>query len=366
MNRGAAVFDTAVLRLFESLGDNCEFGLVQAACGVNQLGFFRFNNTAFPALLRAIETGFEDFDDPQDLRLEVAVNDELIVHIPGYDLRYHTFLRASSVDEERLLATQSRFLSYLARKMRDDLQSGDKIFLRKDQAGAGRADMERLLAALQAHGPNRLLWVVEGARAPVERLGDALLRGTIEAFSTYMDARTFSFDWFGLCREALSLFDLPDRKSPPVPQYARPFKAGPVVERAIVTAGTGVRAARVGEEYEDGVVRLPAVYCLLDGTDRLPGEMFDADAMAGFVASLPRPANPVLLFRDSSGFEALNSLNARVGREVPRLRLPPGTRVFAQWALCPGGSGPASPFSGMSDDNRADVDKTSVSFKEVK
>lgn len=344
MNRGAPVFDTDVLRRFESLGDNCEFGLVQAACGVNQLGFFRFNNTAFPALMRAIETGFEDFDDPRDLRLEVAVNDELIVHIPGYDLRYHTFLRASSVDEERLLATQSRFLSYLARKMRDDLQSGDKIFLRKDQIGLGSAEMERLLVALQAHGPNQLLWVVEGAQAPVERLGDALLRGTVETFSTYMDARTFSFDWFGLCREALRLFDLLDPKSLPLPQNASPFKAGPVVERAIVTAGTGVRAARIGEEYEDGVVRLPAVYCLMDGTDRLPGEVFDTDAMAGFVASLPRPANPVLLFRDSSGFDAPNSLNARVGREVPRLRLPPGTRVFAQWALCPGGPSPASPL----------------------
>jgi hypothetical protein len=34
--------------------------------------------------LRAIESDFADFQDPNRLEIEIACNDEFIVHIPGY------------------------------------------------------------------------------------------------------------------------------------------------------------------------------------------------------------------------------------------------------------------------------------------
>src|SRR6185312_11010618 len=44
---------------FESLGDNCELGLVQRRCGKEPLGLLRFANIMLPSLLRGVSTGFD-------------------------------------------------------------------------------------------------------------------------------------------------------------------------------------------------------------------------------------------------------------------------------------------------------------------
>ena len=105
---------TQIMRAFESLGDNCEFGLVQSSVGVDQLGFFRFNNSSTDALLRAIETDFADFELCEELLIEQACNDELIVHIPGYDFRYHSFYKLGDVDVDRLRKQQQTIMRFLA------------------------------------------------------------------------------------------------------------------------------------------------------------------------------------------------------------------------------------------------------------
>jgi hypothetical protein len=50
--------DNELLPVFESLGDNCEFGLVQSSLGVKQLRLFRFNSVATDALIHEIENDF--------------------------------------------------------------------------------------------------------------------------------------------------------------------------------------------------------------------------------------------------------------------------------------------------------------------
>jgi len=44
---------------FESLGDNCEFGLVQRRCGAEPLGLFRFASIGTEQVARALEAGLE-------------------------------------------------------------------------------------------------------------------------------------------------------------------------------------------------------------------------------------------------------------------------------------------------------------------
>ena len=63
----AEATDKEILGHFESLGDNCEFGLVQRAAGVEQLGFFRFNFAEMPGLLKALDSAFADMDQPGSL-----------------------------------------------------------------------------------------------------------------------------------------------------------------------------------------------------------------------------------------------------------------------------------------------------------
>ena len=197
-------FDVDILRRFESIGDNCEFGLVQTSIGVDHLGFFRFNNTSLEALLRLLATNFQDFERALPIELETACNNELIVYVPDYELRYHTFKHAGETDPAALLAQQRKVLQFLAEKFLDDLKSGNKIFVRKDNAEASTQNIERLHRALQQYGPNRLLWVTT-TKSPsgagrLEPVADGCYRGFMDCFSEYEDARSFSFKWFDLCR----------------------------------------------------------------------------------------------------------------------------------------------------------------------
>lgn len=329
------VFDTDVLRRFESLGDNCEFGLVKSGVGVDHLGFFRFNNTPFASLLRMLETGFRDFEALSDIRLEVAVNNELIVYVPDYEMRYHTFHQVGTVDEGEVIARQREFLSFLARKCLDDLQSSRKIFLRKDDANTTRADMTRLLEALQRHGPNRLLWVSQALdrnqESRAEMVAPGLVHGVIDQFSTYEDARTFSFDWFRLCRQALHLLD--GAAMPPLPARLREvahLPEGRIFRDAILDGETG--AILPASELPRGraLARVPAAFSVFGDGTTPPGDLFNADAFGKFRSTLEDGHLPVLLFRDLDDFRFLNSLDGRVSLRIPKLRLASDTAVFAE------------------------------------
>ena len=54
----AADHRTALMLDFESLGENCEFGLVQRRCGIEPLGLLRFSSTPLPPLLHALRERF--------------------------------------------------------------------------------------------------------------------------------------------------------------------------------------------------------------------------------------------------------------------------------------------------------------------
>jgi hypothetical protein len=59
-----------LLQLFEGLGDNCDFGVVQRAVGIEPFGLFRFavcNATDVAELLRA---RFHPLGEPEDLWLD--------------------------------------------------------------------------------------------------------------------------------------------------------------------------------------------------------------------------------------------------------------------------------------------------------
>src|SRR5216683_6255225 len=52
---------------FASLGDNCEFGLVQRRCGAEPLGLFRFATIGPESLVQLLEAGLDDLLDPAAL-----------------------------------------------------------------------------------------------------------------------------------------------------------------------------------------------------------------------------------------------------------------------------------------------------------
>ena len=372
--------DSDILRAFESLGDNCEFGLVQSSLGVEQLGFFRFNSVSADALLRVIETGFADFENFAGPDIEVACNDELIVHIPDYGFRYHTFYRRGDVDVDELRRQQTRVVRFLARKFRDDLRAAEKIFIRKS-ATASFEEIAALHAALRRHGDTTLLWVTlakdKGQAGEVEMLGPRLLKGYMDRFSAYNDATASSFAWFAVCRAAHALWrgavserhrnDTPDRqyRVAALAELACEFIADvpheqgvpgfAIVKDAIVHGDGGVVTvgeAAVGEtllkppngshlilrETQDAPA-VAAAYHLFGGVGEDEEHRFHAattrfqNRVYDRFAQQTGHAPPILLIPDMEGFRVLNALRELAPRHVPRLAIPQDRAVRVQ-RLC--------------------------------
>ena len=67
-----AIGDRDLVLQFESLGDNCEFGLVQRKAGAEPLGLLRFSSAPLPRLVRALRERFDGLTDPANVRLSSA------------------------------------------------------------------------------------------------------------------------------------------------------------------------------------------------------------------------------------------------------------------------------------------------------
>jgi hypothetical protein len=197
---------------FESLGDNCEFGLVQRRCGAEPLGLLRFSNLELPRLIGGLQRGFDGLGDVRNLEcwLDEGKRREYVIRDHQYSLVFHTFLYEGDVDRDQLLTQQARRLGFLQRKLVEDLQTGDKIFVYKRNVPLTEQDVLPLHAELNRYGSNTLLWVVPGdtdhAPGTVDRLMPGLLRGHIDRFAPQKDAHALSLEvWLSICVNAFRI-----------------------------------------------------------------------------------------------------------------------------------------------------------------
>lgn len=194
---------------FESLGDNCEFGLVQRRCGAEPLGLLRFSNIKLAPLLGAIRSDFAGIGDPANLEFwqDDSERREYIIRDLPLSLVFHTFLYDGQVDEAMLLEQQAVRMRFLRRKLLEDLANGEKIFVVKRNQPIAEQEILPLYLALNRYGSNTVLWVVpadeKNPPGTVEQVLPGLLRGYIDRFAPYENAHDLSFGvWLRLCANA--------------------------------------------------------------------------------------------------------------------------------------------------------------------
>ena len=198
----------AVMSDFESLGDNCEFGLVQRFFQAEPLGLLRFNWTAFDSLVAGLGDDFSEIDKPDCVRVTRVGDGELIGHLDAYGFVYHTGRYNQDVDFAKFGRSEAGRLRYLADKLIEDVESGDKIFVRKGETAADIDRIDRLHEAIRKRGAaTTLLWVTEADAAhpagTVEAVRDGLLRGYIDALAPYDAAARASYaGWEEICVRA--------------------------------------------------------------------------------------------------------------------------------------------------------------------
>jgi len=197
---------------FESLGENCEFGLFQRRCDVEPLGLLRFSSTFMRTLIRGIENGFEGLGDIEDIepRLEGEPRKEFMVHEKKFGLVYHTFVYEGQRSVWLIREQEAARLKFLRRKFMEELESTDKIFVYKLASGVSEEEILPLFIALNRYADATLLWVVPAERdrpaGTVEVVMPGVLKGYIDRFAPDTNAHDFSFDgWLRVCANALVL-----------------------------------------------------------------------------------------------------------------------------------------------------------------
>jgi hypothetical protein len=195
------------LARFESLGDNCEFGIAQRFVGLEPLGLLRLAFTPLACLLDGLDSRFAGLDDPCDLQIDRDPNDEIMMISRRYHLRYHTNIIGRPDEAAAIRDAQWRNALFLRRRLLEDLAIGHKTMVRKAEGAQTIADAQRLLESLRAHGPNTLLWVsVADERHPpgsVEVVEPHLLHGRISRFASFDRVPHLCLtDWLEICEGA--------------------------------------------------------------------------------------------------------------------------------------------------------------------
>ena len=197
---------------FESLGENCEFGLVQRQCGAEPIGLFRFSSAPLPRLLKALRAKFKGMGRPGNIVVEESSNGrEYMVQDKAFGFLYHAWVLVGEMEPADVARRESRRLPLLVRKLVEDLTNGEKIFVYHGMDPLSSSEGKELASALQAYGPATLLWVELAdevhAAGTVEQLEPGLLKGYMDRFAPGENAHDLSLDcWVSVCRNAYRIW----------------------------------------------------------------------------------------------------------------------------------------------------------------
>jgi hypothetical protein len=200
-----------IMMEFESLGQNCEFGLVQRACNAEPLGLLRFSSTPLPQLLAALEARFEGMGDPDKVRVEISSNGrEFMVNDTRFGMVYHAWVKTGEMEPEAVHRREVRRVPFLVRKLVEDLEMADKTFVFKGMGAMAEEEVFPLVAAIRRYGPNTLLFVTladgEHRGGTVEVRAPGFFVGYLDRFAPGGDAHEFLLgQWVKICREAYRL-----------------------------------------------------------------------------------------------------------------------------------------------------------------
>jgi tetratricopeptide (TPR) repeat protein len=207
---------------FESIGSDCEFGLVQRRYGAEPLGLLRFNGVEFGGLIAAVGSHFEAMGDPETTELTTLANGEFMMRDRRWGLLMHTFQFAGQVDPDVLREKFARRVRFLRDKLLADAAEGRKVFV-FSSAGLDPDDLAMLHEAVRTLGPVPLLHVrprsgeaVVGGGGTVDEIAPGLFVGTIgRSGRTPSGGWDIAFeDWVDVCRAVRDKLDAA-RDAPP-------------------------------------------------------------------------------------------------------------------------------------------------------
>jgi hypothetical protein len=202
-----------MLMRVQSLGISCELGLVQRHCGAESLGLFRFGFTPLDGLVAALDNDFAAIGDPSQIAV-ISANKEWVTHHRTYGFEFHTERQIQDASRETIRGLAAAHFEFLARKLREDLADGEKLFFyRPENPGAPAEACHALSASMGRYGSPALCWVDIAPRP--ECAGQAewivpgrLMAGYLDRFASTRFAAGAPFStWLALIENSLNLWD---------------------------------------------------------------------------------------------------------------------------------------------------------------
>jgi hypothetical protein len=195
----------AILSEFESLGEDCEFGLVQRHYLVEPpLSLYRWAGAPAVTLIEGLETAFAGLDDPTRTDL-VWSGREYYLRTPFLSIHTNCTAEVDAAEREELLRCGRATLRILRRKLLKDIADAQRVFVFKAiGAKFGEFEMRRLHGALRGLGPAALLCVKEGpGGGRVEQLDEGLFTANLDRFVIQGGG---GYDqWLTICARTLAL-----------------------------------------------------------------------------------------------------------------------------------------------------------------
>ena len=194
---------------FESLGEDCEFGLVQRHYGAEPLSMLRWCSTHPGTLTPGLGRRFEGVGELQNIELDLG-KPEIMVNEKSSGIRFHTFIqRSPNLDLEDFSRRQAKHLAQLRRRFLDRLDDGEKIYVYKMLKIYSLDIIEAIYAGIQRYSSAPLLVIsradTENPPGSLRHLHDGLYHGYVDRFGLDRGSVwTISFDlWVKLCRDVI-------------------------------------------------------------------------------------------------------------------------------------------------------------------
>jgi hypothetical protein len=185
-NAAPALDDRDLFLAFESIGDNCELGMLQRRVGVEPLGLLRFAGAPLRDLIRALNTRFAGIADPARIRIEPE-NGEYMVKLAACNFTRHADVKVGEATPEAVHDQQCRVIRFLANKMIEDLENPSKILVFRQNEPLSAGDLIDLRIALSAYGPCTLLLVQQACvghpPGSVEVVDERMMVGYVRRFA---------------------------------------------------------------------------------------------------------------------------------------------------------------------------------------
>jgi hypothetical protein len=177
---------------FESIGHNCEFGLIQRALGAEPISLLRFTAVITCRLYESLISGFAGLGDADNIAISVAnmPGPEFQVHETRHWIFYSTGQPPSETTPEIVRVKQSAHLRILQRKFLETLRSGEKIYSISRGLNLTSAEALAIWCALNLHAENDLLWALNGDISQTGRV-DALMPGFLRGHLGATDDRKY-------------------------------------------------------------------------------------------------------------------------------------------------------------------------------